>query len=702
MAIKVNKQNNIFALEGKNTSYVFAIEENQYIRHLHWGKKVRSIEDFEIPPVERIDSQDAAIDVMSEEYPPFGGLRFKSTAIKATFADGTRDIVFTYLNHSIKDDNTLIIHLKDAYYGLYVNLYYKMFEDLDILQRWVEIENKDKGDVVLEHISSASFNLDGTYFWSTQVSGHFAAEQQIFRERIHRGKKIFESRKGLTGNTHSPYFILDKNANEGNGEVYFGVLAYSGNFSITIEVTQFHNIRILMGINAFDFLYRLKPDQKFTTPSVYAGYTNGGFGQMSNVLHEFCRDFLMPKEKRKIIHPVLYNSWEATKFDISVTQQIALAKKAASVGVELFVVDDGWFGERNSDTAGLGDWVVNKKKFPNGLKELVDKVNALGMDFGIWVEPEAVNPDSDLYRAHPDWIYHFRHRTPTTTRNQCVLNITRRDIQEYIFEALDKLLTENNISYVKWDMNRPISEPGARNLQLSDQRSTWYRHTIAVYKIVDLLRKKHPNITFEACASGGSRIDYGSLQHFDQVWLSDNTDAHDRLLIQEGYSYIYPIKAMRAWVTDIPNKITKKSTPLEFRFNSAMLGILGLGGNLTKYSKEELDFTKKKVTEYKKIRHIIQDGHVYRLKSLTFSYIHAIQYVYQQNESVLFVFLPRQPYIEKHYLVKLKGLDPNTLYEVKTNGATFKKHGDYLMNTGIEFHLMGDYQSEVVYIKAVS
>ena len=422
---------------------------------------------------------------------------------------------------------------------------------------------------------------------------------------------------------------------------------------------------------------------------------------MSNNMNDFARNYLMPKENRNKLHKVLFNSWEATKFDVSAKAQIKLAKKAAQIGVELFVVDDGWFGERNDDTAGLGDWIVNKKKFPNGLKELIDVVNDLGMDFGLWVEPEMVNPNSDLYRAHPDWIYHFKHRTPTTTRNQLVLNLSRHDVQRYILEAMDKLLSENNIAYIKWDMNRPISEPGAKNLQLLDQRSSWYRHTMAVFKIVDELRKKHPNVTFEACASGGSRIDYGTLQHYSQFWLSDNTDALDRLFIQEGYSYMYPIKAMRAWVTDIPNKITKKSIPLEFRFHSAMSGILGLGGNLTEYTKEELDIAKQKVSQYKKIRHIIQDGYVYRLKSLTFSTIQAVQYVYQQKESVLFVFLPGQRFIDKHYLVKLKGLNPDVTYEIHQKDKTSVKHGDYLMNVGIHFKLMGDYQSELVYIKAL-
>lgn len=698
MAVKVHK--NIFSLESKNSSYIFTVENNQYIRHLHWGKKVDNLSDFEIRPVERIDSQDAAIDVMPEEYPPFGGLRYKSTAMKTSFSDGTRDIVFKYLNYEIKND-ILIIHLRDEHYKLYVNLFYKMFEDLDILQRWVEVENKEFSDVILENIRSAYFNLDGTYFYSTQVVGHFAAEQQKFRERLTPGKKVFESRKGITGNNHSPYFILDKNASEGYGEVYWGVLAYGGNYNMTLEVTQFHSVRMLLGINSFDFQYRLKPDKKFTTPSVYAGFTDRGYSDMSNKMNDLSRNHIMPKEKRNTIHPVLYNSWEATKFDISVKQQIALAKKAAKVGVELFVVDDGWFGERNNDNAGLGDWIVNKKKFPKGIKELVDEVNKLGMDFGLWIEPEMANPNSDLYRNHPDWIYHFRHRTPTTTRNQLVLNLTRRDVQQYITEAIDKLLRENNIAYIKWDMNRPISEPGAKNLQLSDQRSTWYRHTMAVYKIVDTLRKRHPNVTFEACASGGSRIDYGSLQHFDQIWLSDNTDAYDRLFIQEGYSLMYPVKAMRAWVTDCPNKITKKTVPLEFRFHSAMMGILGLGGNLTKYSKEELTLTKEKVAEYKKLRHIIQDGYIYRLKSLTYSRIHAIQYVYEKKESVLFVFLPGQRYIDSNFRISLRGLHPDKLYEVTDNERKLTMHGDYLMNVGLEFKLIGDYISEIVHIKTL-
>lgn len=702
MAITFSKDRSIFSLDTQSSSYVFAIENGEHVRHLYWGPKVRNAADFQIRPVERVDSQDAAIDTMAEEYPPFGGLRYKTTAIKPRFPDGTRDLVFRFVEHSVRDGNELVIHLRDAHHKLFVDLHYRLYDDLNVIKRWVEVENRTSADVELSTLASAYFNLPGTDYFYSQVTGHWSAEHQIFRERLQPGRADFQCRKGLTGNTHSPYFILDRGATEERGEVYFGALAYGGNWNVTIESTQFHWVRVALGINSFDFALRLKKGERFATPAVFAGFTELGFSQMSHTMNDLARQIVLPQRARERIHPVLFNSWEATKFDISVHQQIALAKKAAKVGVELFVVDDGWFGQRNSDQAGLGDWVANKKKFPKGLKELTTAVNKLGMEFGLWIEPEMVNPDSNLYRKHPDWIYEFKNRTPTTARNQLVLNLTRPEVQKYLFSVIDALLTENNIAYIKWDMNRPISEPGARNLAPADQCSLWLRHTEAVYELVDALRAKHPHVTFEGCASGGGRIDYGTLGHFDQIWLSDNTDATDRLLIQEGYSYLYPIKAMRAWVTDVPNKITKKSTPLEFRFHSAMCGTLGLGGNLTNYTQKELALCAQKVAEYKRIRHIVQDGHVYRLKSIANGRFHAVQYVYRQAESVLFVFLTAQKYIESNYAVRLRGLDPARRYEVVRREDKFVAFGDYLMNVGISLKMMGDYVSELIHLRATS
>lgn len=701
MDIQIHKKIPIFLINGEESSYAFGWDNTfQALRHIYWGRKITSVEDLGFLPIKELSANESEWDIMLEEYAPWGGRRFKTTCIKATFADGTRDLALEFVKHEVQDD-VFSIYLKDKFYNFLVILRYQMVEKFDILCRWSEIENRESEDVVLEAIYSAAFHIPETGLDSTNVEGHWLAEQQLFSEKLFPGKKIFESRKGTTSHNHSPYFILSKDATEYEGEVYFGALAHSGNFKVSIDVGQYDTTSITLGINDFDFAYRLKPGEKFITPKVYAGYSSKGFSDMSNRMNKFALECILPVKNRRKLRKILYNSWEATGFNVSVDQQVKLAKIAAGLGIELFVVDDGWFGKRNKDSAGLGDWYPNKEKFPNGLSELVTKVNKLGMDFGIWVEPEMVNPDSNLYHSHPDWIYHFPHRTPTKGRNQLVLNLTRSDVQEYLISVLDKLLSENNIAFLKWDMNRPISEPGALNLDRIDQKSFWYRHTQAAYYIVDALRKKHPHVVFEGCSSGGGRIDYGALEYFDQFWTSDNTDALDRLFIQEGYSMMYPTKAMCAWVTNVPNNHTKKTTPIDFRFHSAMMGVLGLGINLLKSSEHELKIIKEKIKEYKEIRHIIQEGKFYRIASLRNREIHAVQYVLDKKESVLFVFLRGQKYLPTpyQYIVKLKGLNPDAEYYITGKANTYRKKGDYLMNVGINVYIIGDYQSQMLRIR---
>lgn len=702
MSIQVHKKTPIFLINGEKSSYVFGWDAKfQALRHIYWDKRVSNVKDFEFLPLKELSANESEWDIMMEDYAPWGGRRYKTPCIKATFADGTRDIVFEFLKYEIRD-NILTVYLKDRHYNFFITLYYQIIEKLDILSRWVEIENKESNDIIIENLYSAAFHVPEIGMDSTQVKGYWAGEQQLFTERLFPGRKIFESRKGTTSHNHSPYFILSKNATEYEGEVYFGVLAYSGNFKVSIDVSQYDITSVTLGINDFDFTYRLKPGEKFTAPKAYAGYSTEGFSDMSNRMNQFALEYILPKENSGKLRKILYNSWEATEFNISVDQQIKLAKIAAEIGIELFVVDDGWFGGRNSDSAGLGDWYPNKEKFPNSLSELIKKVNDLGMDFGIWVEPEMVSPDSNLYRLHPDWIYNFPNRDPTTARNQLVLNLTRDEVQEYLISALDKLLEENNIAFLKWDMNRPISEPGALNLDRIDQKSLWYRHTQAVFNIVGALRRNHPNVVFEGCSSGGGRVDYGALEHFDQFWTSDNTDALDRLYIQEGYSVMYPIKAMCAWVTDVPNCHTKKTTPLDFRFHCAMMGVLGLGINLLKCSEEELEMIKEKIKEYKEIRHVVQEGKLYRISSLRKSEIHVVQYVLDERESVFFAFLKGQKYISLpyQYTVKMKGLDPAVEYTITGKDSKYKKNGDYLMNVGINIYMIGDYQSQILKIQA--
>jgi alpha-galactosidase len=511
------------------------------------------------------------------------------------------------------------------------------------------------------------------------------------------GSFVNESRRGTTGHNQSPYFIAHQGADEKSGDVFFATLAYSGSFKVRADRDLFGITRVILGLNDFDFKYELKGGEAFDTPKVFCAYTQG-FGEMSRQMHDFAIKNVLPKTFAHKPLPILYNSWEATEFDISCEQQTQLAKIASQIGVELFVMDDGWFGKRNNDRAGLGDWFVNKEKFPNGLDELIDNINALGMDFGLWVEPEMVNPDSDLFRAHPDWAYHYDTRTACELRHQLVLNMTREDVQEYIFNCLNDLLTNHNIKYIKWDMNRPFSETGAENLDCPQM--LWYLHTKAVYDIVDKLKANHPDVAIESCSSGGGRSDYGALMHYDQVWTSDNTDAIDRMVIQKGYSLLRPIKTMRAWVTDIAG--INKPTSLDFRFNIAMQGALGIGGRLTKYSDEDLEICKKNIALYKKIRPIVQFGKLYRIMDIDNDEILVNQYVNDdKSKSVVFIASNGTRFFKKGVPLRLDGLDESERYRIAFDNRTYEKTGAYLMNVGIDLKVRGVDYNRILTIEQI-
>ncbi len=433
----------------------------------------------------------------------------------------------------------------------------------------------------------------------------------------------------------------------------------------------------------------LKPGEEFIAPAIIAGYSNSGFEIMTHNLHNFAKDNVL----RNGLRPVLYNSWEATEFKVSCDEQIKLAEKAKEIGAELFVVDDGWFGERHGIDNGLGDWYVNKDKFPEGLDPLIKKVKEMDMMFGIWVEPEMVNPLSQLYKDHPEWIYYFETRESDTSRGQYVLNVTKKEVKEFIYNMLDNLLSTYDIDYIKWDANRPIS-------QTAVEKDIWYKHIEAVYDIVKELKVKHPNVLFEACASGGGRIDYGVLGIFDDFWTSDNTDAYDRLFIQDTYSYIYPIKAMRAWVTDCPNFLSRRVIPMKFRYHSAMMGTLGIGCNILKFNDDEVKLSQELIKEYKEIRNIIQEGDFYRLENTSKNNYKIYQYN-KGTEGLVFVFLPQSLIGHRGVNIKFRGLNKDSKYLIKVNGEEIIKTGNYLMNKGLEVRLSGDYASEIIKVNEI-
>lgn len=693
---KIICKNNIFVLETKNTHYVMGIDEAGYNHHIHWGQKC-DVSDYCADNTGDENSNHTRLDEYKQELTPFGQTMYRECDIKAEFEDKCREINLKYDGYK-KSDDMLSLVFSDKFYPLEITLNYQIFENSDIIKRWTTIKNTGTGRIDFEKISSAQFSLPSVNAYTFKnTNGAWGGEFIETNNVLEGGYTVFESRKGSSNHNNSPYFIAYQNADEKMGDVYFASLAYSGNFKVSCSRDLYGITRVVMGMNDFDFSHTVNGGEIFDTPPVYCGYVQG-FGEMTRQMNRFAVNHILPKQFNDKPLPVLYNSWEATGFDVSVNNQSALAERAAEMGVELFVMDDGWFGQRKNDRAGLGDWYVNNEKFPNGLNELIERVNELGMDFGIWVEPEMVNPDSDLFRKHPDWAYHYPNREACTLRHQLVLNMTRKDVQEYIFNLLDELLSNHNIKYIKWDMNRPFSETGAENLQNPKMYS--YLHTMAVYNIVDKLKEKHPEVAIETCASGGGRCDLGALSHYDQAWTSDNTDGIDRMTIQKGYSLLRPAKTMRAWVTDIEG--INKPCSLDFRFAVAMQGSLGVGGNLTKYSDSDLEICKKNIALYKQIRDVVQFGDLYRILDIEKDEVLLNQYVAaDKSKGVAFLLANGTRFYKKRIPVCFDGLDENKRYKLTIKNNTYEKSGAYLMNVGIPLHIHGVDYNEIILIEEV-
>lgn len=695
MSIHICKDN-IFVLETKNTHYVLGVDHNGYNRHIHWGKKC-SLSDYSAKDIWHENSNHTELDMARQEYTPFGGTMYRESAIKVQYSDKCREIELK-LDTAEATDNELTVILSDKVYPLEIALKYVVNDNDDIITRWAEITNKGEEKIILDRVFSAELTLPSPYPYKIKnTNGSWGGEFVETESELQGGALVFDSKRGTSGHNQSPYFIAHQGADEKQGDVYFGTLAYSGNFKVLCTRDLFYTTRVALGLNDHDFKYELLGGETFVTPKVFCGYT-WGFGEMSRQMNRFAVNHVLPKQFNDKILPVLYNSWEATEFDVNCEHQTALAKLAAEMGVELFVMDDGWFGARNHDRAGLGDWFVNPEKFPNGIDELIKNVNDLGMDFGLWFEPEMVNPDSDLFRAHPDWAYHYDTRTAHTLRHQLVLNMTRKDVQDYIFERMDTMLTDHNIKYIKWDMNRPLSETGAENLDCPQE--LWYRHTQAVYDIVDRLKEKHPDVAIESCSSGGGRSDYGALMHFDQVWTSDNTSSIDRMMMQKWFTYLRPTKVMRAWVTDI--NWYNPPMSLDFRFHVAMQGSLGVGGNLTKYSAEDLETSKKNVALYKEIRHLVQFGDLYRILDPDRDEILFNHYVSEdKKESVAFISSNVTRFMKKEVPLYFEGLDDDMIYKFTLDNKDYEKSGAYLKNVGIPITVRGMGYNKIIKIKAV-
>ncbi|WP_027408518.1 alpha-galactosidase [Anoxybacteroides tepidamans] len=726
MGIAFDPSNKAFHLQAGDTSYIMQIFRSGYVAHLYWGKKVQAANmprkltflDRAFSPNPDPSDRTFSLDTLPQEYPAYGNTDFRAPAYQVQLENGStisdlryrahriykgkprlKGLPATYVEHEAEAE-TLELILKDELIGLQVTLLYTVYEKWNVIARSVRFDNL--GSERIKLLRALSMNIDfrdADYEW-IHLPGAWARERYIERKALQTGMQSIESRRGASSHQQNPFIaLLRKDTNEDAGEVYGFSLVYSGNFLAQIEVDQFHTTRVSLGINPFDFTWLLAPGESFQTPEVVMVYSDQGLNGMSQTFHELYRTRLARGVFRDRERPILINNWEATYFRFNEEKILQLAKAAAELGIELFVLDDGWFGKRDNDKSSLGDWFVDRRKLPHGLKGLAQHINSMGMQFGLWVEPEMISVDSELYRKHPDWCLHVPNRPRSEGRNQLVLDYSRQDVCDYIIETISNVLKSAPISYVKWDMNRHMTEVGSAALPPERQRETAHRYMLGLYRVMDEITSRFPHILFESCSGGGGRFDPGILYYMPQTWTSDNTDAVSRLKIQYGTSLVYPAIAMGAHVSTVPNHQVRRVTPLETRGHVAMSGNFGYELDVTKLSDKEREQVKEQIAFYKQIRRLVQFGTFYRILS-PFEGNEAAWMFVSEDRSEAFVAYFRMLSEANAPLsfFRLKGLDPNKNYEMIGSGEVYG--GDELMYIGLNAPTRrGDFLSAVWLLK---
>lgn len=737
MAIIFHKQSKCFHLYNNEVSYIMRIMENGQLENLYYGKKIHDKENFTYFHDEAMRSQMSvcipepgllSMQYTRQEYPSYGTGDYRSPAVTIAQENGSRIIDFKYAGHEIysgkkeilplpatyvegkEEAETLEVTLHDNVMDTDLILSYTIYEAYPVITRNTKFVHKGKEKIVLERAMSASVEFLDMDYEMVQLSGGWSRERYVKNRKLEMGIQSIQSLNGTCcGAEHNPFLALKRpHTTESQGEVYGFSLVYSGNYLGQVEVSTFDMTRVMMGISPEDFSWELKSGESFQTPEVVMVYSDKGLNKMSQTYHRLYRKRLMHGEWRDKARPILLNNWEATYFDFNEEKILTIAKKAKEAGVELFVLDDGWFGARNDDYRGLGDWYVNLEKLPDGISGLSKKVEELGLKFGLWVELEMVNKDSDLYRAHPDWIISAPNRFESHARHQNVLDFSRKEVVDYIYEMIAKVIRESSISYIKWDMNRYMSEPYSKGSAPCEQGKVMHKYILGVYDLYTRLTTEFPHILFESCASGGARFDPAMLYFAPQTWCSDDTDASERTKIQYGTSYVYPIVSMGSHVSAVPNHQMHRITPIETRANVAYFGTFGYELDLNLLSDAEIETVKKQIAFMKEHRELIQmDGDFYRLLSPFEGNETAWMVVSSDKTQAVAAFYQRLNKVNASWLrLKLDGLDANTKYEVscdmapvtsydakiaeayghKTDGdsvKTYQAYGDELMSAGI-------------------
>ena len=698
---------NRFVIETENTSYVIVLRDATFmgttetvtaVCNGYWGEKLLAPE--EIPDdYHVISGSDSYLEreLNCQEYPAYGGKYYENECLKVKLTDGVRDLRLSYKSYKISDDGyQLTITLKDIYYPIEVDLNYKIYEGLDLIDRNSAIRNTGSDSVLLETMYSANWVCPyGRDLTLTYMTSAWNNEYNLVKQPLNQSAVLLESRAGVSNATTFPYFAVDKNATEASGEVWFGSLQYSGNWQIKAGRDRNANPQILGGISDFNTTYSLSAGEEFTTPVFTGGYVNKGFGESKRQFHDYIRKTSKSVWTNKVI-PAVYNSWGTFDFNIDEKLLLDLAERAKEAGMEMFLIDDGWFKNRNNDQTSLGDWEVDKNKFPNGLAPIVNKVNELGLIFGIWIEPEMASEDSDLYRSHPDWILKYPTRQPVKKRHQYVLNMGREDVYEFTVNWIDKLLSENNIGFIKWDMNRFLSEVNWNFETGGPDEEVYIKYVENLYRIFDHISEKFPEVLIENCASGGLRADLSLSKWCARINRSDDQDVMDGLKLNEGFTCVNMPKAAggAGLLHHSPNGMTRRTIPMKRMAYTSMLGGFSVGYDLRRLSEEETEELKRYVEIYKEVRETTQLGDMYLLSSIYDKDAPAViwQFVSKDKEkSVIFVFANNKGDMGWLEALKLKGLKSDKKYKISLRGVENKKidfphiSGDTLMKMGLSF-----------------
>lgn len=708
MGIVIQEEKGLFHLQSSGMSYILQLV-NDYPAHAYWGKKLRS--DSHLEGLMNLGGN-TGLDRLPQEYPQYGTGDFRTPAYQIRLEDGTRITELKYSGYRVtegkpalaglpsvyvesdQEAQTLELMLKDDYAKLTVILRYTIYEHSNVITRSVEFTNDGESQLKLQRALSASVDFQAGEMDMVYLAGAWSREGNLTRRRLVQGGTTIGSRRGMSSHQLNPFAALVKpETDENHGEAYGFSLVYSGGFEAEAEVDSFGMTRFTMGLNSFDFTWLLEPGEQFQTPEVVMVYSSEGIGEMSRTYHRLYRTRLCRGLYRDKERPILVNNWEATYFNFDADKLVSIAAEGAKLGIELFVLDDGWFGKRDADNSSLGDWVEDLRKLPGGLSDVAQRVNDLGLQFGLWFEPEMISPDSELYRKHPDWCLHVPGRRRSEARWQLVLDYTREDVRQYIYESLSRIFSTVPISYVKWDMNRCLTEIGSAELPPERQGETAHRYVLGLYELLERITSEFPHILFESCCSGGGRFDPGMLHYMPQTWTSDDTDAVERLKIQYGTSLVYPVSAIGAHVSAVPNHQVGRITPLAFRGDVAMSGNFGYELDLTKFTDEEQKLVKEQVANYKQIRSLVQQGNLYRLQSPFEGNETAWMFVSDdQSEALVYYFrvmaVPNPP----RRSLKLNGLNPELDYVLEDSGEVYG--GDRLMQVGLSLpDIQQDYVS---------